>query len=96
MDGTTIVTVIGIVAILFIVGFVWYRRFSGSVKLPGLEVTVGGSNEAEPTTPAIEVRSVKAGRNAKVADATGRGVRMDEVEAEQDVTISVGDTTKKA
>lgn len=89
MDGTTIIIVVAIFALIVIGAFVVYPKVKVRIQAGGMGLDVDGSQDERPARPGVHIAdavSHKGGITAK--DETRRGVNIERVNVQGDIRAS--------
>jgi hypothetical protein len=99
MNGTNLVLIIALFALVAVGAFVVFRRRARvDIKGPfGTGLNLSGSNDPAPIQPGVRVADAASRRGGlTAADSTGRGAEVQRVDVDKDINVSSSPPPEKA
>ena len=89
MDGTTIIIVVAIFALIVIGAFVVYPKVKVRLKAGGMGLDIDGSNDKPPAHPGVHIADAVSDEGGiEATDKTGRGVNIERVNTRDTIRAS--------
>ena len=89
MDGTTIIIVVAIFALIVIGAFVVYPKVKVRIKAGGMGLDIDGSNNQPPARPGVHIADAVSREGGLIAtDKTGSGVNVERVNTRDTIHAS--------